>query len=251
MCQEDFCQNLALYLKEEELRIDYSVAKDVIAKAFSRLNNLLSCFPTQERAVIEQSYATYASEGISFNFICYNYTQTLDKCLSVLKQKTAIIGSHKYGSQMRNHTIGKLCHVHGTVEKDMVFGVNDETQILNPQLFDCDYGDLYKRLLIKRQANASYMENTDGKANQILMESRLIYVYGMSIGDTDNLWWDRICTWLAADNRRHLILQKYEMPTKGVFPRRYQQFEREQRQQFMKHSQLSEEKKRSLKVVSI
>lgn len=243
-CQDDFCQNLALYLKEQELRIDYSTNKDAIFKAFSHLNNITSSFPTQERAVLDGVYKNCVSEGISFNFICYNYTRTLDQCLAVLKEKDSIIGTHKHGSQTLNHTIGQICHVHGTVEKDMVFGVNDESQILNVKLFDCDDGDLYKSLLIKRQANASYLENTDGKANQMLTNSKIIYVYGMSVGDTDNLWWDRICTWLAEDNTRHLILQKYEMPPKGVFPRRYQRFEREQRRQFMEHSQLAEEKKK-------
>ena len=128
----------------------------------------------------------------------------------------------------------------------MVLGVNDESQILNPKLFDCDDGDIYRSLLIKRKANASYLENTDEKAKQMLTSSKIIYVYGMSIGETDKLWWNRICEWLAGDNTRHLILQKYMMPQKGVFPRLYQQFEREQRRQFMAHSQLSEEKKKNL-----
>ena len=141
-CQDDFCQNLALYLKEQELRIDYSTNKDAIFKAFSHLNNITSSFPTQERAVLDGVYKNCVSEGISFNFICYNYTRTLDQCLAVLKEKNSIIGTHKHGSQTLNHTIGQICHVHGTVEKDMVFGVNDESQILNVKLFDCDDGDL-------------------------------------------------------------------------------------------------------------
>ena len=243
-CQDDFCQSLALYLKEQESRIDYSFNKDAIYKAFSQLNNLISSFPTQERTVLGSVYKKYISEGIDFNFICYNYTRTLDECLAVLREKNSVIGTHKHSSQTLNHTIGQICHVHGTVEKDMVFGVNDESQILNPKLFDCDDGDLYESLLIKKRANASYLENTDGKANKMLTDSKIIYIYGMSIGDTDNLWWDRICTWLVADNTHHLILQKHKTPLKGAFPLRYQRFEREQRRQFLEHSQLAEEKKR-------
>lgn len=245
-CQEDFCQNLANYLKKQESRIDYSFAEDAIIQAFSRLNDLTSSFPTQERIVLDGIYKNYVSEEIKFNFICYNYTRTLDECISVMKKKKPIVGSHKYGSQSLNHTIGQLCHVHGTVEKEMVFGVNDETQILNLKLFDCDDGDLYKNLLIKKQANESYKENTDEKAKKILTSSKIIYVYGMSIGDTDNLWWDRICTWLANDDTHHLILQKHGVPSKGVFPMKYQQFERNQRRKFLKHSQLEGEKRTNI-----
>lgn len=191
----------------------------------------------------------YLKELVSF--ICYNYTRTLDQCLAVLKEKNSIIGTHKHGSQTLNHTIGQICHVHGTVEKDMVFGVNDESQILNVKLFDCDDGDLYKSLLIKRQANASYLENTDGKANQMLTNSKIIYVYGMSVGDTDNLWWDRICTWLAEDNTRHLILQKYEMPPKGVFPRRYRGLNANSVDNLWSILNLPKRKRNSLKTVFI
>ena len=245
-CQADFCENLARFLKEQELRINYTSAKDAIIKAFSRLNNFISVFPSQENAALNTVYKNRASEGIVFNFICYNYTQTLDKCISVLKQKSATIGSHNHGTLKLNHTIGQICHVHGTVDKEMVFGVNDETQVLNPGMFNCENGDLYKNLLIKKKANASYMENTDEKAAHLLEGSSIIYIYGMSIGDTDNLWWNRISVWLAANTAHHLILQKYEMPKKGTFPIQYQLYEREQRRQFLNHSQLDEEKRRGI-----
>ena len=117
----------------------------------------------------------------------------------------------------------------------MVFGVNDDTQISKNEVFDCENGDLYKDLLIKQRANAAYLENTDARAARILNESQIIYIYGMSIGETDKLWWERICVWLASDPEHHLIFQKYGMPGKSVLPTRYQLAERSARKEITRH----------------
>lgn len=235
-CHTDFCMELAKYLKNEEKRIDFNNCTDIIAKHFTNINNLINIFPTQEREVLNSIYHNRRNESITFNFICFNYTSTLDECISIAKKTPGSLGSHKIGNQVSHHTIDKVCHVHGTVNKEMVFGVNDESQIAKPEIFNCENGDLYKNTIIKVQTNASYLENTDAKANQIIQNSSLIYVYGMSIGDTDKLWWDRICSWLAADSNRHLIVHKYSMPAKTVVQIGYQIAERTARKDFIRHS---------------
>nr|WP_326214440.1 AbiH family protein [uncultured Oscillibacter sp.] len=245
-CQIDFCNQLAAYLKKQESRIEYASSEEAIVKAFSHLNNLIQSFPTQEKNVLNTIYQKYISEGISFRFICYNYTRTLDECIALVKKKSSYVGMHKNGSITLNHTLGRICHVHGTVETEMVFGVNDESQIDNLDLFDCENGDIYKNMLIKRNANASYQEYTDEEAAKLISESQIIYVYGMSIGETDNLWWDRICAWLDSSNMHHLILQKHKPPRKGVISTEYQVFEREQRKEFTRHSTLNQAKKSSI-----
>ena len=86
----------------------------------------------------------------------------------------------------------------------------------------------------------------DGKAAQIIQNSNLIYVYGMSIGETDKLWWGRICTWLNSGNSRHLIVQKYDMPEKSVLPTKYQRTERQTRRDITKYSSLENDKKKAI-----
>ena len=245
-CHTDFCEQLALYLKDQMSCIDYDDSKDSILKAFSKLNQLVQIFPTQEREVLNTVYKSRNGEQITFNFICFNYTDTLDQCLELVKTSPNTLGSHKHGSQVLNHSVGQVCHVHGTVDKEMVFGVNDDSQIAKLDIFDCEDGDLYKNMLIKIQANASFLENTDAKAAQIIQNSHIIYVYGMSIGDTDKLWWSRICDWLIKNSDRHLIVQKYSMPVKSVIPIGYQLAERNARREITKHSSLDSEKKANI-----
>jgi len=234
-CHTDFCEQLAQYLKKQESRINYETNFNSISSAFSNINSITQVFPTQERALLDEIIKKHRGENTTFNFVCFNYTRTLDECLNIVKENSEVLGKHQNGSTVHNHKLGEVCHVHGTVEKEMVFGVNDDSQISKIDIFDCEDGDLYKNMLIKIQANASYLENTDTKAAQLIQNSQIIYIYGMSIGDTDKLWWDRICTWLSGSLERHLIIQKYDMPVKGVVSTNYQVFERKCKQNFTKH----------------
>lgn len=241
-CQADFCTNLAQYLKQQELRLDYDANKEAVQKAFRNFRNLVQPFSLTERTNINSVYQNHLSENITFDFIDYNYTYTLDRCLEIVKVTPGLLGEHNYGSTNYKHVVGKVCHVHGTVDGQMVFGVNDDSQIAKVEVFEENDGDLSKELLIKKSANETYGENTDEKAKAILNNSSIIYVYGMALGITDKLWWERICIWLAKSEGRHLILHQYEMPSADVVPFKQHQFERKTRRGFCRLGDLPYEK---------
>lgn len=245
-CHKDFCEKLADYLKDEVLKIEYQYITQDVEKAFSKINSIAAPFPTQERSVLEDVYRNHRSENIIYDFIVYNYTDTLDRCISIARKKQDILGKHTYGPNTFRHTVGSICHVHGTVDTQMVFGVNDRSQIVKPEIFNCEYGDLYQDLLIKIQANQGYQENTDAKAKKILDNSQIIYIYGMSIGITDALWWERICKWLNNSAGRHLIVHRYSMPSRGLLEVDYKIEERKAKREITRFSQLTETQNREI-----
>lgn len=230
-CQADFCAQLAIYLKKQQAKINYKGHQDEIKKAFSQFQTLSSPFSTVVRDKLNTICKNHRSENTHYCFINFNYTDTLDQCLSIVKNFSETLGSHKYYGRMIQHDIASLCHVHGTVNNQMVFGVNDESQIAKPEVFD-GY-ELGKKFLIKKSTNEYMGENTDTTATKILQGSHIIYTYGMSLGRTDILWWTRICKWLMGDPTRHLIIHQYEMPPKGAFEYNYLNFETNTRHAFM------------------
>lgn len=246
-CQSDFCEQLVNFLELQESRIDFDDTSSLILKSFEKINALINSFPTNERNSMLEIYEKRKSEEIHFNFISFNYTETLDKCIEIAKKHPQSLGKHKSGNHEKLHKIGAIVHVHGTVHDNMVFGVNDESQIAKPDIFDCEDGDLYKSLLIKQEANKTYAENTDSTTASILNNSHLIYIYGMSIGATDQLWWNRICDWLSRNQDNHLIIHNYEMPQKSVMPTVYLRATREKQREFLSFSTLSPEKKDAIK----
>lgn len=240
-CQSDFCRHLAHYLKQQEQRIDYTALKEHIKKAFGQFKNFANNFPSEERAKINALLPTNQSVDVIFDFLNYNYTNTLDKCLKIAKDFPGLLGSHVANGRQRNHQIGTLCHVHGTVDAQMVFGVNDESQIAKPSIFDGEDGDLSKSLLIKKDANEVYMENTDTNALRLIQSSSIIYIYGMALGLTDKLWWVRICKWLSNNENRHVIIQQHEMPPMDAFPYDHLLFLRSKKREFMQLGDLPPE----------
>jgi hypothetical protein len=245
-CHKDICEHLACYLKDEQGKFESQALVNEIENAFSQLKALTSPFHTQEKEVLDAVYTNRRNENVIFNFITYNYTDTLDQCLKLAQKKQGLLGTHKYGTSILNHTVGAIHHVHGTVNSQMVFGVNDKSQIAKPDIFNCEYGDLYEELLIKQQANQGYQENADAKAKKLLNESHILYIYGMSIGTTDKLWWERVCAWLTGNAERHVVLFCYDMPAEGVIDIDRKIAERKARHTITQYSQLDDQKKQAI-----
>lgn len=245
-CQEDFCINLAQYLIEQERRIAYTESKEAIQKTFKQFARLSEPLSTVERSKINEVYQKRSGEDFIFDFINFNYTRTLDQCLQIVNESPGLLGAHSNSGVQHKHSVGKICHVHGTVEGQMVFGVNDDSQIDKPEVFEGSDGELSKALLIKKEANASYRENTDAKAAQILNASSIIYIYGMALGITDTLWWERICAWLSENENHHMILHQYKMPKESALPFKRLNFELRIKREFMKLGKLSEAKYQSV-----
>lgn len=246
-CHQDICEHLVEFLKNEEKRFLCNECIDNIFSAFKGIVEPYAPFPTLEKATINSVFNKLVDGRRIFNFICYNYTSTLDQILDIVKQnESKILGQHQSRGITYPHSLGRVCHVHGTLDKEIVFAVNDETQIVNPEIFDFEDGEICKNLLIKQNANALYQENTDAKANQILQESNIIYIYGMSLGETDALWWKRVCAWLAQNSEHHVIIQNYEMLHKGVYQLPYLLAEKRRKMQLLSYSELDDATKQAL-----
>ena len=233
-CHEDINNQLGQYLAMESRRVSLSKHSDLVSQAFSNLTipTMAHDFPGIERERFMKKYTSNDQQPTIYNFINYNYTRVLDDFLSIVK-------CPQKGHFWQKNTIGEICHVHGAINDGMIFGVNDESQIAKPDIFDdCKHGDIYRNLLIKQKANFSLKKGRDEKAAKLLQDSDLIYIYGMSIGETDKLWWTRLCDWLRSG--KYVIVQKHEMPTREKFPRRYLEIEQEVRGAILKHSSFTE-----------
>ena len=85
----------------------------------------------------------------------------------------------------------------------MVLGVNDKNQIANKN-FQRDIEK--KELLIKEEINKSYKNSRIQEARAAIDDSSVICVFGMSIGETDKMWWQYIAKWLQGSEARKLVI---------------------------------------------
>ena len=144
-----------------------------------------------------------------------------------------------------DNQFGKVLHVHGTAQRDMVLGVNDVGQIAAPKLFE-GYDEEYINELIKQKTNEINEENSDKKAFDMLKASDLIYIYGMSTGETDKLWWERICNLMVKKGNLQLIIHKYDAPEDGLIRRAFRLYANTVRKDFVAYSTLEDERKEAI-----
>ena len=244
-CHEDFCVKLAAYLLGQEQRLNYSALSDGLVQGFvSGVKNYKRSFREAEGEAITAAENTFPG-GYTYNFLSFNYTSVLDLCVEMLRPKSGLLGARRTRNGTATNQLGSVLHVHGTVHKDLVLGVNDLSQVAEPMLFD-GYDEEYINELIKPKTNEINQENADKKAFDLLKGSDVIYVYGMSIGETDKLWWERICELMLQKPNLHLILHQYDAPEDGLIRREFRLFVNKERKRFTAYSDLDDAKKASI-----
>ncbi len=192
---EDFVMRFNSYLENEERRLDFS-DKELISRT---MNTAVATYfyIREERGFMQSVYAS-ADARRTYNFLSFNYTKSVDRCAQILKE-------HLDSDSSRD--VGKVLHVHGFIEENMIMGVNDASQIINEEFAKDE--DVVREI-VKSQQDSDVRANYEKQAIDVINESDIICIYGMSIGETDKKWWSAIAKWLAQSEKRVLVILKYD-----------------------------------------
>ena len=147
---------------------------------------------------------SFANEEFLIQAINFNYTTVFDEAIAaVVKQTGGVINTHLYGGSKRAEKIGRVHHVNGLLTDGLVLGVNDSSQIKST---DLKQDEEVLVTTIKKRANAEKGARATEIAESMIDESTLVCVFGMSYGETDRDWWNKLCQWLNGNTNRNLVL---------------------------------------------
>jgi hypothetical protein len=207
-CMLDFKKFLKNYLKSEESKVNY-VDTQYIAKTFNdSLFMFAECI----------NFDRLVKETIKFSYINFNYTTVFDKCLYILKESNFfpfeknIKNSFFYFT--KRNDLGEVIHIHGTLDDNMILGVNDEKQIKNNDFRSLENLNLY----IKPNTNDSLENNKNSDVLKLLDEADIYCIFGMSLGKTDRKWWIEIGKQLINTPEKQLIIYAYDENHDASFP---------------------------------
>ena len=234
-CFEDFVTKFNSYLETEESQIDYfdkQLIGQTMRKAVESYCNIREEDTIKIRGVYEQY--EYANKW-DYNFISFNYTKSVDECAAILKEVFKNDG---------NRDVGKVLHIHGYIEENMIMGVNDSSQILNAEL--ANDNDIINEI-IKPNQNREARTNYEGKVMEVINKSNVICVYGMSLGETDKKWWKYISEWLTRNTYNTLIILTHQEKYNKRFPFSQRKVVEPIIEKFLSFSELPEEKKEVIK----
>lgn len=212
---DDFCLHLAEYLQKQELRF----CADGHGQDFvDSIQNFHAGLTETQKAVIDEAEAGI-SGGYVFNFIIFNYTEIIDEIIKDIKENKSKFGNRAIGRTTYTNSIGRVIHVHGTTTKDMIFGVNDESQVDSMELFE-GMSPNYLNSLIKQKTNQGNEARIDEKTLEIINSSSCFYIYGMSMGATDAIWWQRIIERMKSASAVHTYIYGYDAPKEILMQRK-------------------------------
>ena len=193
----DFQDMFVAYLKSEENRIEKTYTKANSYKFYENLTGFYGFLRAESKNVIVERISR--ESDLKYQFINFNYTNTLEQFAMILED-----GEENVKEKSKcNTNIGEIVHVHGTIEDFSISGVNDPGQIMNKELAK---NSKFINYIVKHNINIRSRTMNEMRAHEMINSSVIICVYGMSLGESDGLWWKKIAEHLFRYDETHLVL---------------------------------------------
>lgn len=197
-CIVDFTSFLDDYLKEQEEMITLEENKAKVAEKIKiDLYQLYRyCLQSSRKTLL--ALVKNTNEDVNCRFITFNYTNTLEKCLSTIS--TSI--------PKGNHTVYRCfqpLHIHGKSQNGIILGLD------NAELYKdipCSNMMELKNLIDKVHINNRHSDVTQN-ALTLLKESRIIVIFGWSMGDSDSYWVNNIKEIFSENSNVHLVYSPF------------------------------------------
>nr|WP_262896218.1 bacteriophage abortive infection AbiH family protein [Sphingobacterium faecale] len=180
---EDIGEQLAEYLKNEENNFDFSRANK--EKLFEDLVKAEVFLTPAESKKIADYKLRYVHHSWAVDIVTFNYTRIIEGIIG--GTTVTKIGNH-IASNVHVELRG-IDHIHGYVDDRMVLGVNDVSQLKN-QKFHQNVDIL--EAIVKQRCNSGQGHTIDDQVVAKIKEANMIIIFGSSLGDTDNMWWELI-----------------------------------------------------------
>lgn len=160
--------------------------------------------PKYEKLCNEYTH-NYISENADIvDIMSFNYTDTLERITDCVSNNIKLIDKIE---------IDNIYHIHNILDyKGIILGVNDENQILNKSL--AVHPDI-KATIVKPYINKEYASDIDGECFRAIMRADIIFIFGLSLGVTDKIWWNYIGNQVA-NNKKRIIYCPYEKDNKQL-----------------------------------
>lgn len=174
---DDIRENLSKYIAGQD---EHSYFADNAQKRF--LEDIIAPEKNirdfERQDVVDHKGSMWNRTPNAIDIITFNYTKTIEHLLG------------KAPLQANPFEIHAPIHVHGYHDNRMIMGVNDASQIENDQLRKLTYAT---DVLVKADNNHTYGVGHTNMCDNLIENAQLICCYGLSFGDTDKLWWRKVC----------------------------------------------------------
>lgn len=199
----DIGEKLSKYLHLEEEKLEnYEINQ---RKFFDYLCYPENLFLPADKENLLEIKNKWKNHQWNLNIYTFNYTSVIEKIFGD-KQKNILLAHHGNSIPIQ---FGEIKHIHGYLDNDMVIGVNDASQVKN-ESFRSNRDVLES--IVKSECNRANRSNIDRQLTNKIHTANLICIFGSSIGETDNKWWEIIGERLKYDCHLIVFTKGAEIP---------------------------------------
>ena len=240
---EILLEDLNDYLKSIQIQDDVKIKEDFSDVLYTTMNDFFYGVLQRENDELNNILVDNYSSHFNYRCISFNYTNTLKK---VIQSCSEVSMPNRLNNSSHSHIFDKeIINVHGVIGRYLTLGLNDETQLATDFFDMSDLNDLIKPKSLEN--NREYMRRD---AENLIDNSDIIVIFGMSIGSTDKHWWEKIAYSLMNSKNKKLIIHLYEKTPSFLSPRKARIRRESKENDFLSHLDnldLSDEQKAQLR----
>lgn len=199
---EQFIEDFTDFIDNQIKKVDRST---FVANAFKTFNDSINKpinLPSRDRMNLESDIKINNAKQLITSFIVFNYTEVFDEIFNFWKnniKQTKIIPTAPL-------------HIHGYCQEEVLLGVNDVSQIHS----DFCENEIVKTMMVKTYANKFSSSRRFEEAEEIIKDTNLFVIFGMSLGDSDKIWWEKIISNLELNKGNKVLIYAYENKSKKI-----------------------------------
>lgn len=215
------------------------LSKYNIEKLKKSLAHPEDCFCRTDKELLREFYTHWTNSDCDVKVVSFNYTRTIEQLLSY-QGDTLRLDTWPLNTSCKVN-LSQVIHIHGKSDIPLI-GLNDKTQILNPDLREIIEVQEY---LLKPLLNQMQGHRIDADTFKYIKSADVICVYGLSRGRTDAIWWDAIAQTLLSKETR-LIFYAFDDEVPSYRPQLINRMKRHWKNTFLEATNLTEEEKKRI-----
>ncbi|EMF0260810.1 hypothetical protein V1268_001089 [Enterococcus hirae] len=225
---ETLREDLNEYLKGIQIQDNVQINEDFSEILFITMDKFFNGVLEQEHDEIKSMLSENTNSHFNYRFISFNYTNSLQIVLQNSSNNTK--GNSFNSSSFSQYFNKAIINVHGVIDRFLTLGLNDESQLATDFFERDDLNDL-----LKPDSLANSREYRRRNAENVIENSDIIVIFGMSIGSTDKHWWEKIAEVLLKAKNKKLIIHLYEKEPSYLSSRKVRLRRKKKEDEFLSH----------------
>ncbi|XRJ98285.1 AbiH family protein [Latilactobacillus sakei] len=224
---EELVEDLNNYLDFIQIPSDNSI-EDCSDILFTTLDKFFEGLLGKEHLEVLNKLKNNINNEFRYNFISFNYTNTLQKILDSCSDRSK---KNNFNGYNNLQTVDMdIVNIHGKIDSFLTLGVNDSSQVASDFFNDDDLSDLIKPKSLELDRGFSKQN-----AELEISRSDIIVIFGLSLGSTDKYWWEQVARSLIANGNRKLIIHIHEPTSSNVVARKVRIRRKSKENMFISH----------------